>query len=736
MQALFKMLSLSNAPTVAMADDDVAADVDEPPDDQISPLTFVPKDSQYPKAPRLPSYARRESLLTRAIHLDSHPEDAVSPLKHFGGRGLSTASSHSATSMASTAELTSDASPTRSCTPSPPIPNGFHAIDLAKHASSKAMVAPIATDSKPASAEGGEAAIEKTLGRKRCIMFACGGASTPESEKEKPREEIAQQQPPKRKCALTFICPSRQEPVKDNTITPPKPAQPTLADSQPETSKPPVTTQKAVEMQKDTSSPTPLSPQPFHEFGSSHDDVDPWINNATEHKGKLTLSDCMKKELAIRKLGEEAEEEAEQEERDKEEDMEGLDDQAHEDDFAPSDDGNESDDEGGFAESDDESDAGSDYQFWAPGALSTTTAATSTENLSHFSNRGRSRASSLESLNASDNLPARSADRPIFSKKASKASRLRPGTPELPDSTDFVCGTLDEDRPLEAAYKSCLELRKRQRHIPIPQDIDPSFPTSDPEDEEDEEDEQEESLGASGPMWMKDQFADFDVTARSKTPVALKSPTPPSPRNELRVPRPPLPRRVNTKSPPPPTRRPRSPPPPKHLLFGGMNDSLPRRPRSPAPMRLRSPPASPNNAPAFGHRIDLAQRPLAHRGRRERTASLPRTPNPFFKHFNVGSPSISNVASGAVTPAIEEPPRLDMHVRGPVDIVMGLERKRQKRKEKFWRQHCRKAAREHLERKQVPGRGAERMRELGLECAERNRGYGLAAHGAQVVISL
>jgi hypothetical protein len=67
---------------------------------------------------------------------------------------------------------------------------------------------------------------------------------------------------------------------------------------------------------------------------------------------------------------------------------------------------------------------------------------------------------------------------------------------------------------------------------------------------------------------------------------------------------------------------------------------------------------------------------------------------------------------------------------------MGLERKRQKRKEKFWRQHCRKAAKEYAERKPVPGRGATRMKELGLECAERNRGYGIPGQSTQLVISL
>lgn len=731
MQSLLKMLSFSNAPTVAIAEDDVAAEADEPPDDRLSALHQISKNSQYPKASRMPPGTRRESLLTRAIMSDSQPEDLIITANPNVSRGLSTASSHSATSMASTAELTSDASPTRSCTPSPPLPAAFAQLPLSKVPVTQVSAVP----AKSPTQEGGEAAIEKTLGRKRCIMFACG-KTTPEPKEEKPVEE-PKPEPPKRKCALTFVCPSRQEPVKEivSKVLPkqrqPRVGSPVAKRTVPSPSK------LAVGTAKPTQPTTPVSPQTFHEFGSSHDETDSWVNTTLEHKNKLTLSDCMKKEMAIRKLGEEAEEEAEEEEREADEDdVEDEDEQGQDDDFAPSDDGNESDDEGGFADSDDESDAGSDYQFWAPTALSTTTAATSTENLSHISTRGRSRNSSLDSLVQSDHM-MRSTDRLIFSKRAAKMNRMRPSTPELPDSTDFVCGTLDEDRPLEAAYKSCIEQRKRQKHVPIPQDIDPSFPTSDPEDEEDDEEDEAESPDAGAHMWMQDQFADFDVAARSKTPTAaIKSATPPSPRNEFPFPRPQMSRRpTKTKSPPPPTRRARSPPP-KHLLFRRGEDSPPRRMRSPAPTRLRSPPASPNNAIGFGPRIDLAQRPLAHRGRRERTASLPRTPNPFFKHFNVGSPSISNVASGAVTPAVDETPRTDMHVRGPVDIVMGLERKRQKRKEKFWRAHCRKAAKEHAEKRTIPGRGAERMRELGLECAERTRGYGLPGQGTKLVLSL
>jgi len=295
-----------------------------------------------------------------------------------------------------------------------------------------------------------------------------------------------------------------------------------------------------------------------------------------------------------------------------------------------------------------------------------------------------------------------------------------------------VCGTLDEDRPLEAAYISCREQRKREKHIPIPQDIDPSFPTTDPDEEEDDdedEDVDESQHSSGGPRWLKEQFAGFEDEHRERR----KSPTP-TPHGHSPTPPAHIPfaarqdhRRGVRRSPPPKHMIARSPPPRK--LFG----HSPTRLRSPPPpARLRSPRGSPTNAyiPFRGRPKGLAQRPNM-----ERTASLPDTPNPFFKNFNVGSPSISNIASGAITPATEEPPRADYHVRGPVDIVIGLEKKRQKRKEKYWRQHCRKAAKEQAERKPARGRGAERMKELGLVCAERLKGYGVGQQ-TQLVISL
>ncbi|KAG4219839.1 hypothetical protein PC116_g31682, partial [Phytophthora cactorum] len=61
----------------------------------------------------------------------------------------------------------------------------------------------------------------------------------------------------------------------------------------------------------------------------------------------------------------------------------------------------------------------------------------------------------------------------------------------------------------------------------------------------------------------------------------------------------------------------------------------------------------------------------------------------------------------------------ERHVRGAIDIVKGLEHKRQRRKEKFkekyCQKHCNKARKgQVVEKKPQPGQGAERMREIGL----------------------
>jgi len=745
MEQLLKMLRITNTPTVPTSDDDVPPEADEPPDDKVPELQSVfRKADMSTRKSSAPGMTRRESLLTRAIQA-GHDTSPTSPRMSEVPRGLSTTSSHS---FASTAELTSDVeSPLRSASPSPPPP--LHRLQLTSSVSSvkpvdtdKVVIAPINRDDKSVPAETGEAAVEKTLGRKRCIMFAAckdtpsDSATDPEVKTVVP--EVLKVEPTPRKSRISFACPSRpsHDSGQSSTVQEPSRRQSSPAPVSRHPSEQSTTdTHQATEAQPSLPVPTrnasiesqPLSP--FHEFASSQGEDEEWIKKANEvEKPKLTIDDCLQKENAIRKLGKEAEEEAEAEEREQEElDNELNDDDAGEDDFAPSDDGNESDDEEGFAESDSESDASSDYQFWAPST--TTTRATSTDNMTHFSARATSRSRASSTSSGHSSAPNASHARAANQIKASRAIKMRPGTPELPDSTDFVCGTLDEDRPLEAAFLSCREQKRREKHILIPQDIDPSFPTTDPEDEIDDDDD--DVAESSDHIWIKGQFEGFNEDSRGRRQSAflispLHSPTPvvAPPRQAPAG----LPLRPTRRSPPPKQILARSPAP--RRLF----DHAQRRLRSPPPAaRLRSPRGSPTNTRPMPFGITtnhLAQRPNA-----VKTSSLPHTPNPFFRNWRNGiQPTSSRITSNAITPIGEEIPS-DIHVRGPVDIVIGLEKKRQKRKEKYWRQHARKVAKEQAEKRPPPGRGAERMKELGLECAERTRGYGLG-QPAQLVLSL
>lgn len=397
-------------------------------------------------------------------------------------------------------------------------------------------------------------------------------------------------------------------------------------------------------------------------------------------------------ENAIRQLGNEAEQEAlEDEDEEDEDDDDQSDNDSDENDFQDGEDededevedgivssdegsdGNETDNEAGFAESDDESDGEGEFSFWTPGrkihhqhglatiyrASAHRTASTSSiDSLNHMEPKRRTRA-----------LPM----------------KLRPGTPELPDSTDFVCGTLDEDRPLEDAYVSCIAAKNAAKHKQTPQDIDPSFPTSDIEDEEDEVDDIEVANESDEHVWIHGKFEESDSERhgrRRSTATRRKSPGQ-------------SPRRLHSPPPPKQTRH-RSPPPRK--LFG----HSPRRMRSPPPPRhVRSPQASPTSSRAIPFAV-LASRPgLTH------TKSLPRTPNAFCRAYNA---SRLIAANGNNMDAGDN----DGFTRGAIDIVKGLEQKRQRRKEKFYQKQSNRKNKSHTERKPQPGKGAERMKELGL----------------------
>ncbi|KZF25125.1 hypothetical protein L228DRAFT_236249 [Xylona heveae TC161] len=779
-------LTLHNLPLTATltsnGEDELAAEADEPPDE---PLHFGrlaawnPHDAHfvahcaYVKSIPSQQADRRESLLTRALLTspDNVADEAHLPsVSHFS-RASRTASTWSNASAASTADLTSDGgltSPTRTNSPSPPQPpSHLHRVGSPKAALLNKLHAgadpnhprllPSTTDTSEH-----ESAVEAGLGRKRCITFACGRKS-PASDSQSQAgvksdagntskdSKLAQQpqpqpQPQPRRCMIKFVCNSRSDSPQTNTPSPAHQPSPDLGarESMTESLQPPQSpssrshrdsdstvrnesTGSAIQipspLQKPStrSDPGPEKPEGsrFHEFASSFDEEDDWVNESTVHKERLTVNDTLKKENAIRKMGEEVEQEAEDEANDEDEDEEDAADEDEVSDFSSSSEdededededvvsegGNETDNEEGFAESDEESDAASDYQFWTP----TVKNVSSTAHIEMIrpSPRRSASESSLESHQSprqTAEMKAQLAEKTKDLAKARRRSRAiaRQDTPELPDSTDFVCGTFDEDRPLEAAYVSCLEERKRAKYAPVPQDIDPSFPLSDPDDEDDDESEEEVvdrgRRGSRGRNSPKGQGVVAKKVSPRDSPKRLRSPPPPPRRNVCR-----------------------SPPPARNLFAHS-----PRRLRSPPPARhLRSPPATrtvspgprvrtPDGCPAFGgHQLT-------------RTKSLPRTPNPFRYYDRELQAAIAEPLS---------PPGTELRARRAIDIVKGLEKKRQRRKQKFWQKHYRHAGKEK-EKKPQPGKGLERMRELGLEMAGKGKGAWFGHNNPQYMLSI
>lgn len=70
----------------------------------------------------------------------------------------------------------------------------------------------------------------------------------------------------------------------------------------------------------------------------------------------------------------------------------------------------------------------------------------------------------------------------------------------------------------------------------------------------------------------------------------------------------------------------------------------------------------------------------------------------------------------------------EMPVRRAIDIQIGLEKKRQRRLEKLYRKQHRKGTKE---KRPAPGRGAERMREMGL-AAHAHKGKTVALGPFQI----
>ncbi|PTB75781.1 hypothetical protein M440DRAFT_1439439 [Trichoderma longibrachiatum ATCC 18648] len=664
--------STSQAPEWATQESDLVEDLDEPPELRLYMPT--PKPLPFQRSPIRPKQAA-SSLLTQAILGQSDEEDshAFHPTKTASQRRRSIVSN---ASIASTADLTSDTgmtSPSRTNTPSPPLP------DL-----SMLRLHQGANDQKPgliAGFFGAKRAEEpaKEAPRKRCIQFAC--AAKPQAQtKAAPAPAAA----PLAAAPSNVKTPVAEEaPKRCINMTHPLPASPRPSPVQPALARPRFLRATSTELIKDASQ--------FHEFACGMTREDDWIRQDDATQTKLTISDTLVKENLFRRLGAEVEEEAEQEEQDELEaetamgddedededededaeldvlDVEDEDeDEDDEDEMDDGSDGYHTDEETGFADSDEEDDEDENMILWTPGrtpsALNQAT----------------------PSLARRLSMTEQHSDSSIGSRRSRRRSKPRPigpqvEAPDLPDSTDFVCGTLDEDRPVEDAYLSCLAARRNEKLRIIPQDIDPSFPASDLE-EEDDEDVYAAAPDSDDHAWVQGAMEDLDdETDRARRRRKNENTSP----RRLRSP---PPKRRGSPAPKP---RARSPKP----LFDRQS---PRRARSPAPKAMAM--ATPIQTPRQGAhaKFQLAGRPgLTH------TKSLPR-PSAIFRHQK--QPKGSKNSSDN-----------DAHIRSAIDIVKGLEKKRLRRKEKFFQKYCDRARRGQIpERKPLPGTGAERMRELGL----------------------
>ncbi|KAG0646788.1 Uncharacterized protein D0Z07_6338 [Hyphodiscus hymeniophilus] len=751
----------------ALGDED-AAEVDEPPDHR-SPQTEVVHPEVFHKSHVRPQSGRKESLLTKALH---RPETDTKSDIHVAADLSRRRSMMSNASLASTAELTSDGgltSPARTNTPSPPFPKttytSFASYSVAAKTSLPSTI-PVAR-TEPMIPISPEIVAEVSVSpmtqspvvakpRPSCIRFACG-SKVPVTKAIAPPATVPAAEEPKRQCRIKFACgnnsksstakPSRTETTiveapKISSSTTPKVAEtvkrngarsPSMTRKSPRPNMP-------ARSQRDSSSTIRRASQSpvavrmkskyidldektiqsseatrFHEFASEQMEEDDWIRKESDNPRKrLTINDTLKMENAIRRLGNEAEEEALEE--DEEEDEDGEEDDSEEDnDFEEDDDdgdsmdrsdedasdGNETDNEAGFADSDDESDGG-EFAFWTPSRKYV-----ERETAPHRASAHRTAsASSIDSLNHMS--PPQNTNEARIPRR--RPIKIRPGTPDLPDSTDFVCGTLDEDRPLEDAYVSCMEARKFAKHKRTPQDIDPSFPTSEPDDEEDEHDVLEPANDSEENVWLHGKFEDSDEEQQGRRrSVANRRKSPaPSPRR----PRSPAPNGRRLHSPPPPARRMHSPPPPKTRL----RSPPPRKLFGHSPKRINSPPPartirSPAGSPTF-HATSLAIpfAPLGSRPGLTHTKSLPRTPNPFCRQYRASQLAAAN-GNGTDEGT-------DGHVRKAIDIVKGLERKRHYRKEKLYKGK----GKNQPERRPLPGKGAERMREVGLHMAGKTTG--------------
>ena len=630
---IFDWASFGAAPST-VSDEDLIGEVDEPPDYQ----------PQYCKQ-AVHKPVPHSSLLSQAL---SSPE--IGPIDRGRYGRQSQAISFWSLSGASTAELTSDGGmSSRSHSPSPPPPAMLHTygrILQGRKASSK-------NDAEDVHVVGEDVAIEG-LARRRCIRFACGAEppSRKSSTDDYPILAVTEQPHPN---SIRFT---------DNIQSP---------------------SHTATSYMHAEAIPQALNPATrFHEFASSCEETESWMIQVPDKARLLRVDGVLAKEKDIRKLSEEVEAEVRQEEEElgqideDEDDEESLvdeladseeeEDEEDEEDCSDREDeeeeadeylsGNESDNEEGFASDSDDDGSFFSYPRRSGYHLPLLQKSVLSHNVALFS------AGSLNTINSDQHL----------------------ASINLPDSTDFVCGTFDEDKALEDAYACALVEQKRAKHGITPQDIDPSFPS---EESDSEEEYCIKSPGTLEHTWTRGRMSSSEeevprgkkihsILTREKTlnegKIRFNSPAP-----QRRAHSPAPKRRIV--SPPPPTQRGFRVTPPTSRRNSNEHSLRPALPRRGS--RAFSPPPPARNISHLNFT----------RGHIERTKSLPKGPKPSLKSFG---------ASAQETTADETPA---LRIRGAVDIVKGLEKKRERRRNKLARQRA------SYTRK---GEGVEKMRELGL----------------------
>ena len=176
-----------------------------------------------------------------------------------------------------------------------------------------------------------------------------------------------------------------------------------------------------------------------------------------------------------------------------------------------------------------------------------------------------------------------------------------------------------------------------------------------------------------------------------------------------------------------------SPPPPRKA-----QGQSPRRLRSPPPRRrLKSPPQPRKTSIATSPKrqaIGINYGSLSSRPGLTHTTSLPRSPAPIIRSERP-SAAVLHHASQATLATSGDTVIAPAHNRGAIDIVKGLEKKRQRRREKL-AQKCHHRAAKEKARKPLPGKGAERMKEVGEQKAGKGRHNVLATKYPKYVLSI